>query len=1378
MASCDITPQIINRAGQPVESQLWKDLMKINNNRDWVKRVYEGIHTDYFVNWFGDWINDAEDASLVVDKNGEPKIVSVADVFGELKPAFLSIKDETVYAEMEDATEVEGLAADSYMVIYDEEGGQVDITNQRAQHPDPTIQAAIDKYGPLLINSKNNPYVWAMEDKLGIIDKSQPWAKDRNGVPYRRKISFSLAKAKKLAAKATEEGYPSTWKAAYNTKTGKSNKYLVVVTKDISQQTSSKNRVMQRFAGFKEQNENFKDRFRVIFDQQEKLTDLEKLHVKVTEAFEKRIAIMEKQYDFIQRQDFQEFLDEYLESNNVTNALVSAVLYSAKITSQLFNRYRDMQESGEPLTARGLQTWSDFLTAYDTLDELQNLILKDPSIIQDPAVTKALQDSITKKNFLRDLYQTEGIKILAEWLTPHYNGIYKEFEDKKKSEYRREYHKKKKGREYSKDVIKEGETEKEYVGRFMEKHAEELRQRTETLLLKELQTASRDISELTRWIDNILDTSDPVAAAVVNAFVEADEKSRAEAIRKRTDIIKAVTAYESTKGKGAMESEIKFYESFLEFDEDGVPNQHLARPWLSSIIEEEKKQRIRIYKRGEEEDPDFIEELKVKLKRGEIDKERFQSLRRGRMHEMMDQWRQHHVRIFEEERDEALMEYMKSLVDKIDEQTGKIIIDEDQYSYLENNLKYVGMSVNTLVKEGKITEEAAERFSSWKAKNQWKYSNVIDKWKNPRWDKFMRKVGVPTGIPYYRQEGLLRESTHPEALFYMFILDLADEADSKVPFSYRLGGRLPGVPKIQAERIKEGQAPSTIAKQTFNASFLIRPEDTERGDYILTDEEGKPKMFLPIHFVNQIELNNQSFDLPGIYFKFWESANDYNIKRQILPEIEMARSFVDTRRAIKRNSLDKIVMSKLRMRGKGNIDELDDERSAPSLEEKTQLAKQFGDWFEMAVYGKKSKPGSLWHVTDELVIDGAKFVDALNRYTSLSLLAFNMVQGAANVAIGEAMQAIDAFAHEHVSAKSLTQATGKYHKWLPGMMGDWGARAPAHVGSMIIEWANVLHDEVTDVDFSKRTKVGQWLDLSTAFAIQKAGEHWMQSRFLYAMLIEKRAYNSQGEDIGSMLDQYYAEDGNLELKKEVDLKKSNWTIKDQEQFKRKTKGLLSRMHGEYSDLGRVALQRLAVGRMAYMFRKFVVPGFKRRWGRSKYIQRLDQTVEGNYVTTIRFVNNLRKDLKVFKAALMSEEWAALSDHEKSNIRRALGETIALVSTSIIAGALFKSIGDEDEDDWLAAYWAYQAYRLQTELLFWTPKIDEAMTILRSPMASMSVIENTIKLLDQMWTPGQQYERGPWKGEYKIKKTLINYVPIYKQYYKMRDVEGTITFFKD
>ena len=135
MASCNITPKIINRAGQPVESQLWKDLSKIYNNRDWVKKVYEGTHTDHFISWFGDWINNTDDSSLVVDQNGEPKIVDYVEYLdGEPVPVFLNVRDETTYAEL---NEKDGkieigneFTPDSMMVIYDDEGGQVDITQQ------------------------------------------------------------------------------------------------------------------------------------------------------------------------------------------------------------------------------------------------------------------------------------------------------------------------------------------------------------------------------------------------------------------------------------------------------------------------------------------------------------------------------------------------------------------------------------------------------------------------------------------------------------------------------------------------------------------------------------------------------------------------------------------------------------------------------------------------------------------------------------------------------------------------------------------------------------------------------------------------------------------------------------------------------------------------------------------------------------------------------------------------------------------------------------------------------------------------------------------------------------------------------------------------
>jgi len=443
----------------------------------------------------------------------------------------------------------------------------------------------------------------------------------------------------------------------------------------------------------------------------------------------------------------------------------------------------------------------------------------------------------------------------------------------------------------------------------------------------------------------------------------------------------------------------------------------------------------------------------------------------------------------------------------------------------------------------------------------------------------------------------------------------------------------------------------------------------------------------------------------------------------------------------------------------------------------------------MAVYGKKSTNKSIISMFGK-ELDVSKLISSLTSYTSLNLLAFNTVQATANVVLGETMQKIDSFAGEHVNPKSMLYGTDYYMRNLPKMMGDIAARNKNSTASLLIERFDIMHEDVRhDTTFSKRSRVGQILDSSTLFWLQAAGEHWMQSRFLFAMLHDKRAYNEKGEDIGPLIKQYYSKDGVLKINKEVHLIKSKWTEKDQQVFKRKVKGLLSRMHGEYSDLGRVAAQRYVLGQLAYQFRKFIVPGIRRRYGRRTYIQRLDQFVEGNYITTAKFAYSLVKDLGQLNLALMAEDWAALSKHEKANVKRTVGEAATLLALFILISAMWRD-DDEEADygttgalgiewmdtDWLNSFMEYQAERLSTELGFFT-RIGEAMKILRSPAATMSVAENTARFFNNLFNFNEYYERGPWAGQRKITKNVVNYVPVYRQYYRLRDVKDQIQWLR-
>jgi hypothetical protein len=328
-----------------------------------------------------------------------------------------------------------------------------------------------------------------------------------------------------------------------------------------------------------------------------------------------------------------------------------------------------------------------------------------------------------------------------------------------------------------------------------------------------------------------------------------------------------------------------------------------------------------------------------------------------------------------------------------------------------------------------------------------------------------------------------------------------------------------------------------------------------------------------------------------------------------------------------------------------------------------------------------------------------------------------------------------------------------------------------------MESFDVLHDPIVE-ELGRDIRIRQ-LDGGALYMTTKAGEHEMQGRFLFSMLKDKKAYDKDGKEIGSVLDYYYSEGGKLKFDKEgkVDLVKSEWEQKDRFALQYKTKGILSRLHGEYSDLGRVALQRGAGGRMAYMFRKFVFPGYKRRWAKEAYIERLEDFVEGSYRSTADFMKNLGEDFIKLKFSLLAENWDELTDHQKANVRRTITEA-AFVTLAIVVARFALAKVDDIDDEGDERYWAfvaYQAARLKAELLFFiSPK--EAMSILRSPAASISMVENIIKLFGQMGAMRDVYERGPWKGKPKIHKTLANLTPAFRQIYRIRDMKEQTSWF--
>jgi hypothetical protein len=1006
-------------------------------------------------------------------------------------------------------------------------------------------------------------------------------------------------------------------------------------------------------------------------------------------------------------------------------ALLDFVLAANKEINSIFNEYlaleKKQQTSSKNLfTLPLLQRWFNSTLAYDILDDISSILNESAVreyISKQTASNESLQkvldtidSTINQKNTLKRQYAAKGLPQLAKFLANYSTRI----EGEERIRLEREYN----------NLPKEEKasiTKQEYIDEKIGPLVEDIKERTELMLQTELHKASRDINYASRWIANLMDSPDPVVSAMVKAFFFQDQKARREILDVRDRI---VTVQRELEEKYGTPNEIqKLYDFMLEKDENGNPTQHLLTQYKSSLFESYKE---------------FYESTRE-----------LEDNERRRQRRL---WMSENAPLDHEGFNRAKYEYYNQLVKegKLTEEEVEdlIIVDQD---YIQQFTQFNQKEPTREETSNIVNDEAAQLIDDWVFRNIWDYRRPIQKWLNPDFAKLEKFMEA--------------NPNDPKTKFYNLIKDIREEADSRVPWQYRLQTRLPGILKASGERLAAGQGVLRVAKEKARESFKILSDETDRGSLELTNEAGRVVNYVPIYFTNRISLQDQSFDLGSIYYEYYRSATDFAYKSEILPELELTRFLLETRE-----------VQKTKANGKPVYDPAykDQQVIRTKAGSESQIYQQFEDWTMTWVYGKSERDegtATLFGVT----IDKAKAADWLNRFTSINMLAGNFTQGTANVILGETMQRIETFAGRYINRKAYRKGRFFYDKNFPGIIGDIGSRKPKNIVSLLLERFDVLN-EYDRADFRKDSRFGQLMKSDTLFFTSKVGEHFIQSRFLLGMLANKKAYDADGNELGTMLDMYKAKDGKLILDDRVDVNKSKWTEKDQDAFLYKTRGVLSQLHGEYSRIGKVAIERRALGRMAFMFRKFVEPGFRRRWGNLNYNERLEDFTEGNYRTTGKFFKTLINDMRKFQFDLLKEDWNKLTDVEKANIHRTIAEVGFLISAIILSKVFLSLRADQDDDrDWIYEFAAYQMLRYRTELLFFFNPA-ESLKILRSPAASMAMLENTIKVFNQLMTnPFEVYERGHFKGDLKLKKQAIDFIPIRKQIYKLRDIQSQLNW---
>lgn len=656
--------------------------------------------------------------------------------------------------------------------------------------------------------------------------------------------------------------------------------------------------------------------------------------------------------------------------------------------------------------------------------------------------------------------------------------------------------------------------------------------------------------------------------------------------------------------------------------------------------------------------------------------------------------------------------------------------------------------------EAKRKELSTEDF------NEWFVNNV--------------RISEATGAEYYTNELVLPSDKYKSDVyediqknaakkkFYDVIVSTKDAMDNLLPEQHQSGRLAPQLRQDFIERLKSVKSFEDLGriKEEFKESFTNVEDTTELGHrFKLTNEAGNPVNFLPVHFTKKLSNTKElSTDIVASMSAYVLMAQDYSHMSKIIDLLEIGRDLVSTREVTQRDSKGNIVKERINLLG-NKI-----EKTLTKKEGGTQAANRLDDYYKMVVYGQQRIEGKDIDILG-VTLNSERMIDFIGKYTAINNLALNLYAGLQNPLIGNAMIRIEGFAKEFVDNGDLLKADIVLGKEMQKAIAQLGSRMHTNYLDLFREHFDVQQDfgeRTREINMERKNLISKLFKSSSLFFINNAGEYYMQTKMSLALANRIKLKDAKGNSI-TMIDAYEVKGNRLVLKEGVTKEDGTaWAKEDERLFMRRQNFVNKRLHGIYNDIDRSAIQQFAVGRLAIMFRKFMRPGFNRRYRKLQYNYEGQTFTEGYYRTTGRFMKVLVKDLKRGQF-LLATHWNELSDTEKRNMFRTLTEAAYLIAAMIFANIAMSIKGANDDDEWVLNMIAYQANRMITEMGFY---IDprQTVTILQSPAAGIDQVNklfNFIAISLPPWTKTfDVIERGKYEGITRWHRSAIGVIPLY------------------
>ena len=276
---------------------------------------------------------------------------------------------------------------------------------------------------------------------------------------------------------------------------------------------------------------------------------------------------------------------------------------------------------------------------------------------------------------------------------------------------------------------------------------------------------------------------------------------------------------------------------------------------------------------------------------------------------------------------------------------------------------------------------------------------------------------------------------------------------------------------------------------------------------------------------------------------------------------------------------------------------------------------------------------------------------------------------------------------------------------------------------------------------------------------------------------------------------------------------SGLTNDDIAAFRNKVISVNHQIHGIYDKIGANQLQQSWWGALLMQFHKHLVPGFQKRFGYRLghfdgiYNETRESINKGTYVSlgefiampfkkyyelndsnelqAVRTLQGIAKGYADFVANLTTY-YNILPEYDKANIRRCLGEWIAITKAValFVVGKLM--LDDDDDSTQVADYILYSADRLMSETIQYTPwgLANEGKKLYSQPVAALSIAQDNLRLLGALCSyiitgnpDDLYYNSGSYSGENKLVVNFFKQVPLVNQIIKHERLGANNSYYK-